>query len=453
MSTYQIPAPSPMVLHGDVAENWKDESAWKYYALATQLNDKLTKANGDPNPSGILQVAAILCAVMGTDCLKIMKSLPTLSETDKGDANRILEELRGHFVPQRRVLFERYKFNSSTQKGETVDEFVVKLRQLAESCEFGTLKDSLIRDRLVIGTTDDVCRDRLLRERPVPDLNHCIECLRASELSRSHKQHMSTLGKESIDYMHGRPVHKNKSYQQKGKQPATQSNTQKPTPTTGDDCHWCGAKPAHPRKTCPARDAKCSRCKKNGHYGHKCQSSKSKSNEVQDEDYVNVAFLGEVQSSTNAFWTADLHVNKHPTSFKLDSGAGVTIISEKTPWHKQFPPQPNTCQFRGAGNVDLTDRVTGQIPKATLGIAGEAVTEDIFVMRGQNHNLLSKWACQQLKLLKPSEVVYNIRPILFQPVTVWYQLRTGNLSADNDRYSTGPRRYRLSHGRHTSSRC
>ena len=52
--------------------------------------------------------------------------------------------------------------------------------------------------------------------------------------------------------------------------------------------------------------------------------------------------------------------------------------------------------------------VTGQIQNATLGIAGEAVTEDIFVMRGQNYNLLSKRACQQLKLLKPSEVVYNI---------------------------------------------
>ena len=36
------------------------------------------------------------------------------------------------------------------------------------------------------------------------------------------------------------------------------------------------------------------------------------------------------------------------------------------------------------------------------------MTENIFVKRGQNHNLLSKWACQQLKLLKPSEVVYNI---------------------------------------------
>ena len=166
------------------------------------INTKLNSTSAVPYmfrgeiSSGILQSAAILCAVMGTDCPKIMK-------TDKGDANRILEELRGHFVPQRHVLFERYKFNSFAQKGETVDEFVVKLRQLAESCEFGTLKDSLIRDQLVIGTTDDVCRDRLLRERPVSNLNCCIECLRASELSRSHKQHISTLGKESIDYMHG----------------------------------------------------------------------------------------------------------------------------------------------------------------------------------------------------------------------------------------------------------
>ena len=123
--------------------------------------------------------------------------------------------------------------------------------------------------------------------------------------------------------------------------------------------------------------------------------------EVQDEDYINVAFLGEVQSCTNTFWTADLHINKHPTS-------GVTIISEKTPWLKQFPPQPNTRQFSGARNVDLADHVTGQISNSSLEIAGEAVTKDIFVMRGQNHNLLSKRACQQLKLLKPSEVVYNI---------------------------------------------
>ena len=87
----------------------------------------------------------------------IMKSLPTLSEADKTNAKRILQELRGHFVPQRHVIFERYKFNSSAKKGDTMDEFIVKLQQLAESCEFGTLKDSLIHHRFVICTMDDIC--------------------------------------------------------------------------------------------------------------------------------------------------------------------------------------------------------------------------------------------------------------------------------------------------------
>lgn len=84
--------------------------------------------------------------------------------------DRIISELRAHFVPQRNVLFERFKFFSANQKEETVDEFVIRLRQLAESCEFETLKDSLIRDRLVMGTNDLRGRDRLLREHPVPDL-------------------------------------------------------------------------------------------------------------------------------------------------------------------------------------------------------------------------------------------------------------------------------------------
>ena len=37
---------------------------------------------------------------------------------------------------------------------ETTDQYVVRLRQLAEYCEFEGLCESLIRDRLVIGTQD-----------------------------------------------------------------------------------------------------------------------------------------------------------------------------------------------------------------------------------------------------------------------------------------------------------
>ena len=159
MATYQIPAPSPVYVKGDVPENWKDfKNSWEYYVIATDLRSKLD------NDEGKEIVAATLCTVMGAICKRILNSLPSLSAEDKKDPSKIVQELKKHFFPQRNVLYERFVFNSAVQKpGETINEYVVRLRQMAESCEFGTLKDSLIRDRIVIGTTDEGGRERLFK--------------------------------------------------------------------------------------------------------------------------------------------------------------------------------------------------------------------------------------------------------------------------------------------------
>ena len=99
--------------------------------------------------------------------------------------DQILTALGNHFMPQKHLLFERVKFGFTNQtEHETIDQYVVRLRQLAEPCEFEGLCESLIRDRLVIGTRDSATRDRLLRKRPVPGLTRCIEALRTSKLSR-----------------------------------------------------------------------------------------------------------------------------------------------------------------------------------------------------------------------------------------------------------------------------
>ena len=342
MSMYQIPPPAPMVLKGDVAENWRDfESVWKYYCIATGLNNVLTNAEGEPNPAGRLQVAATLCSVMGIECLKIMNSLPTLTEDDKKDAERIITELKAHFIPQRHVLFERYKFNTAVQKDEMVDEYIVCLRQLAASCEFDALSDSLIRDRLIIGTTNNVYRERLLRERPIPDLNRCIECLRASELSKTHRQHMEQNGLKSsdtINHVHGKKATKNKPQHKKPPTNKTSKN---------NACKWCGNTPAHPRKYCKAKDAQCPVCHKRGHFGTVCNSRSQSANEVGDDnvDYVHVPFLGEVKPTQTEFWTADLQVNGRPTTFKLDSGAGAIILGHKTLWLKNVRLKSTNKQF------------------------------------------------------------------------------------------------------------
>jgi hypothetical protein len=48
--------------------------------------------------------------------------------------------------------YERYCFNKRDQEqGENIDTYVAALRTLVKTCNYGTLEDSLIRDRIVSG--------------------------------------------------------------------------------------------------------------------------------------------------------------------------------------------------------------------------------------------------------------------------------------------------------------
>ena len=43
---------------------------------------------------------------------------------------------------------------------ETIDQYLLRMRQFAESCDFKSLCESLIRDRLITGTRESSTRAR-----------------------------------------------------------------------------------------------------------------------------------------------------------------------------------------------------------------------------------------------------------------------------------------------------
>lgn len=185
MSVYTIPPPPPMNVKDDVSTNWKlFRQAWEYYVTATELNKKSKEVQ-----------AGALCSVMGLECVKVVLRTRAILGS--------LTALGKHFMPQKHLLIERVKFGFANQtEHKTTDQYVVRLRQLAESCEFEGLCESLIRDSLAIGTRDSATRDRLLRERPVPGLTRCIEALRASELSRTHQEQLKDAVSDSQNTFH-----------------------------------------------------------------------------------------------------------------------------------------------------------------------------------------------------------------------------------------------------------
>ena len=151
---YTIPPPAKMEMDGDLRESWTlFKLTRENYAVATDIGKK--NAN--------VQIGTLL-SVIGKECLQIYKNLP-MSAEEQTDTQKILERLTNYFELKQNIIYQRYMFNSCTQEqGEKFDAYLIKLRHLIKTCEYGSLEDELLRDRIVIGTSNNNVRARLLSE-------------------------------------------------------------------------------------------------------------------------------------------------------------------------------------------------------------------------------------------------------------------------------------------------
>ena len=75
-----------------------------------------------------------------------------------------------------------------------MDAYVTALRKLAKTCNYGTLADSLIRDRIVVGINDNSARKKLLQAGKLT-LSQCIDICRSSETSA---RQLKTMNQEDV---------------------------------------------------------------------------------------------------------------------------------------------------------------------------------------------------------------------------------------------------------------
>ena len=69
-------------------------------------------------------------------------------------------------VGEANEIYETFLFNKRNQeKGETIEAYVSSLRKLANTCNFKTNEERMLRDRIVLGVRDDTIRQKLLEDR------------------------------------------------------------------------------------------------------------------------------------------------------------------------------------------------------------------------------------------------------------------------------------------------
>ena len=344
---------------------------------------------------------------MGEQADDIFISFEFTAEQEK-NYEEVKEKFENYFIVKRNIIFERAKFNSRSQRaGESVDSFITDLYGLARYCNFGALKEELIRDRIVVGL-----QNRELSEKLQLDTNLTLE--EATNLARQRetvKQQQNILdGGFKSTPAHVDGIAKGKSRRNKGnfKEKSQDKSKEKPSDSSKEKnpdqkCQRCLGK-LHPKKTCPARFSKCNKCSKIGHRAQACKSSKpGKVFEVTKEEESfflgEIVDVSEVQSNpTKSPWIATVLVDKKPVNFKLDSGADVTVVPYNTFLNIDLKIQLKPTDKVLLGPCNYRMNCKGEFT-VTLAYNQTSTKETVYVVESLARPLLSRSAAVKLNLI------------------------------------------------------
>ena len=89
-----------------------------------------------------------------------------ISEENRKKYTEVLAKFDAHFKVRKNVIFECLQFNHrDQQEEESVKQFITILYSLLKNCQYGELKEEMIRDRLVVDIRDSVLSERLQMDK------------------------------------------------------------------------------------------------------------------------------------------------------------------------------------------------------------------------------------------------------------------------------------------------
>ena len=354
--------PKPISL--DSSLNLAD--VWKKWKDSFQIFMQATESNAKPD----MTKSSILLHCIGPQAKEIYDTMQ-FAEGDSMKYDVIIRKYDEYFNPRKNLTFNRYNFLTARQSdNETFDEFYTKLRKLSENCELGQLRDSLIKDIMIIGIRDTKLKERFLRENDI-DLQTVLKNGRASEASKKQTKTLKNEYKDTLDiHENHRPNDRNRHHSNKQ---TAQSKT-KPANEMINKCKFCAG--SHQRGACPAYRKNCNNCGRTGHYASCCTKPKQTkktgkiytvakgatanvpeltddSDDSDSESSSEGYFLGSVVKRDNENndelfigalesedkdWLITLDSNETPVTYKIDTGAQANVISTKL--YRKLNPRP-----------------------------------------------------------------------------------------------------------------
>ena len=153
--------------------------------------------------------------LLHTAGLNVQDIYLTLTEEEGSDSyQKAKATLNKYFKPQANVPYERLCFRETSQlANETVEQFVTRLRQKAQTCEFGDAAtvDEQIRDQVISKCLSHELRRKLLqkgRNLTLPQLSEIVSSMEESEKQARSIERGSGEVRSEVNSVRGRRITK-----------------------------------------------------------------------------------------------------------------------------------------------------------------------------------------------------------------------------------------------------
>lgn len=327
---------------------------------------------------------AVLLSVLGGKIYTLVRNLVAPDSPKDKSYEELIEALKKHFEPKPLLIAERFHFHRRYQQaGETVAEFAAELRRLSATCEFKQpFLDEVLRDRFVCGLRSETAQKRLLTEKDL-SMAKAVDIAQSLELAAANASQLQSRTRAAGSPPHGqRDVHK---------------------VTSNQVCYRCGS-PNHKPTLCPCKTVRCHNCGKVGHLQRVCKGERKprsqKKKQAQESQVRTVQegiedstehppVLNQVSVSSAKPITVEVKLEGHPLLMEVDTGAAVSLVSEKT-YRSLFidtPLQESTASLKTYSGESI--KVVGQREVEVLA-EGQTAKLPLIVVAGEGPSLFGR---------------------------------------------------------------
>ncbi|UYV73699.1 hypothetical protein LAZ67_11000422 [Cordylochernes scorpioides] len=111
---------------------------------------------------------AYLLTLIGAKAYEVLKNLCSPELPKNKTFEELTEKLNTHFSPKRPIIVQRFIFFKRMQETEeSVSQYLVAIKRLAATCEFGNFLEDSLRDKFVCGLSDSRIQKKILSEGDV----------------------------------------------------------------------------------------------------------------------------------------------------------------------------------------------------------------------------------------------------------------------------------------------